>query len=438
MGDIAVKKTIVLIIALCLCLSMCSCNSIDKIKKSLAGTSGSSSDASEAASVNSKDYTADAYSFPNNPAEFTPVSEDDYFCYQYLNKKQKTAYKALVNAAQHMNMMLFSVGKCTSNDVAVAVQAVMCDYPQLFWLNQSYGTQIDDKDAKVTFNDPDGDYSYICADETDRNYKMSQMYAKIDDFIKAEINASMSQYEIELKVHDWLCSITDYDNDAAGASANRDSRGYEESWTAYGAIMNGKAVCAGYARAYQLVMNYLGINCTCIMAQSNDQIHMVNAVCIDNKWYYVDVTWDDDAIGDLDYIHDYFNLSYAEISGTHLVFESFNTLDSSADFSESKFNIALPEAADTEKNYYSMKDLYISSEGEFKQKISSIFSNASANGKNTVEVRLGFCTPTADLMKKLIKDNDIMSVAKQYYGPVKNISYGIMNNGAIYLRVNKR
>lgn len=438
MGDIAVKKITVLMIALALCLSMCSCKSIDKIKKSFGNASKSSSTVSETVSVNSKDYTAEAYSFPDNPAEFTPVPESNYFCYQYLSKKQKTAYKALINAAQHMNMMLFSVGKCTSNDVAVAVQAVMCDYPQLFWLNQSYGIQIDDEDAKVAFNDPDGDYSYICADETDRNYKMSQMYAKIDDFIKAEINPAMSQYEIELKVHDWLCSIVNYDNDAAGASANRDSRGYEESWTAYGAIMNGKAVCAGYARAFQLVMNYLGINCTCIMAQSNDQIHMVNAVNIDNKWYYVDVTWDDDAIGDLDYIHDYFNLSHDEISGSHLLFENVNNLDSSADFSESKFNIALPEAADTTKNYYSMRDLYISAESEFKQKISDIFSKASANGKNTVEVRLGFCTPNTDSMKKLIKDNDIMSEAKRYYGSVKNITYGIMNNGAIYLRVNKR
>ena len=63
--------------------------------------------------------------------------------------------------------------------------------------------------------------------------------------------------------------------------------------TAYGVFMKKKAVCAGYARAYKLLCDRLGVTCICVEGQVNGENHMVNYVRIGKKWYYVDPTWCD-------------------------------------------------------------------------------------------------------------------------------------------------
>ena len=63
--------------------------------------------------------------------------------------------------------------------------------------------------------------------------------------------------------------------------------------TAYGVFVNKSAVCAGYARAYKLLMDELGIPCICVSGFVGGESHMINLVKISKKWYYVDPTWCD-------------------------------------------------------------------------------------------------------------------------------------------------
>lgn len=71
--------------------------------------------------------------------------------------------------------------------------------------------------------------------------------------------------------------------------------------TAYGALVNGKAICGGYAKAFKAVMDRLGIPCVCVQGYSYKDgssefvAHMWNAVKLDGMWYAVDVTWNDTA-----------------------------------------------------------------------------------------------------------------------------------------------
>lgn len=77
--------------------------------------------------------------------------------------------------------------------------------------------------------------------------------------------------------------------------------------TAYGALVKGKAMCGGYARAFKAVMDRLGIKCVLIQGsaysgnsvaglEAGFEAHMWNAVEIGGLWYGVDVTYNDGAV----------------------------------------------------------------------------------------------------------------------------------------------
>ncbi len=64
-----------------------------------------------------------------------------------------------------------------------------------------------------------------------------------------------------------------------------------ESFGAAGVVVNHRAVCNGYATAFQMFMGMLGIKCE--MISSGQLNHAWNRVMLDDEWYMVDVTWDD-------------------------------------------------------------------------------------------------------------------------------------------------
>ena len=58
---------------------------------------------------------------------------------------------------------------------------------------------------------------------------------------------------------------------------------------AYGALIEGKAVCNGYADAFNIFLDKLEIPNYKVVSED----HIWNAVYVNNKWLHVDLTWDD-------------------------------------------------------------------------------------------------------------------------------------------------
>ncbi len=88
-----------------------------------------------------------------------------------------------------------------------------------------------------------------------------------------------------LLVHNYLIEKIDYDL----------SLQYNQ-FHEYNALVEGKAVCYGYARAFGLLMNKLGVETVTETGRmtSNPRIrHAWNRVKINGKWYFIDLTWDD-------------------------------------------------------------------------------------------------------------------------------------------------
>lgn len=89
-------------------------------------------------------------------------------------------------------------------------------------------------------------------------------------------------------------SGTDYDKIYAAHEYLRSRVSYTDNGsymvqTAYGALINKEAVCEGYAKAYKILLNAMGIECDVVINAE----HAWNVVQLDGKWYLVDVTNDD-------------------------------------------------------------------------------------------------------------------------------------------------
>ncbi len=63
--------------------------------------------------------------------------------------------------------------------------------------------------------------------------------------------------------------------------------------TAYGALINGCAICQGYASAYQLLCEAANLYCCMVEGEADGVGHMWNLVALNGETYYVDVTWAD-------------------------------------------------------------------------------------------------------------------------------------------------
>ena len=73
-----------------------------------------------------------------------------------------------------------------------------------------------------------------------------------------------------------------------------DKRAKEEDTTyksniAYGPLLQGYAICGGYTDAMQLFLDKMSIKNFKVASKD----HIWNAVYLDNKWYNLDLTWDD-------------------------------------------------------------------------------------------------------------------------------------------------
>lgn len=92
------------------------------------------------------------------------------------------------------------------------------------------------------------------------------------------ITSDMDTYQIVLTLYDYIANSVSYDYVDSS----------DEPYTAYGAMVNKKAVCQGYSLLfYRLLLDY-GIDNRIIVSKT----HAWNLVCVDGQYYECDVTWD--------------------------------------------------------------------------------------------------------------------------------------------------
>jgi len=166
-------------------------------------------------------------------------------------------------------------------------------------------------------------------------------------------SAKLSDYRKEKRIHDYLVRTVKYD------LKTKDTGDNDNAYSSYGALVEGKAVCNGYAQAMKLLCDLSGVQCEMISGTADGENHAWNLVKLSGSWYHVDVTWDDPAPDDPTRIfYHYFNVD-----------DSFMNRDHQWEVSD------YPQAEGTTHNYYVINELRCRDFGEFADKCRTIFES---------------------------------------------------------------
>ena len=101
------------------------------------------------------------------------------------------------------------------------------------------------------------------------------------------ITPDMSDEQKVKAIHDYLIYNANYVNNGNYETA--------ENW-AYGAggvLLHKEGVCQSYAFAFYMMTTSAGMDCRVVTGTAKGGGHAWNQIKVDDKWYYIDCTWDD-------------------------------------------------------------------------------------------------------------------------------------------------
>ena len=217
-----------------------------------------------------------------------------YPYYAMLDNRGKSIYRQIYANAKEVYPVFMPVEQVTLDQLRNIFSAVYNDHPELFWLETAYSCKYRRDGSCVEIE--------LQFNRTVQNLDDARaVFEGNASQIVSEAQNLSNDYEKEKFVHDELIEKVSYN---LGAEMNQ---------SAYSALVNGQTVCAGSARAYQYLLQQLGIPCYYCTGYAGER-HAWNIVALDDGYYNVDATWDDSGNGQ----YDYFNKTDADYASSHI------------------------------------------------------------------------------------------------------------------------
>lgn len=359
-----------------------------------------------------RDSTVKLDIYPNSDL-FDSVGKFDRVQYNTLSKSQQTIYIIMDNAIYDMSTGYVKLGKCSTEDIETAYHALRCDRPEYFWLPLTYTLRTSDTGSEIRFAKKSDEWLYSKSEREELEKKIRN---DLEAFLDT-VDGSMTDYELELKAHDFLANRAEYDH-----SALQDPDARPHAWSVIGVFEYGKAVCEGYSRAFQLMCFMLGLDCTVVTGETTEP-HMWNLVKIDGDWYHVDLTSNDT---DSTPYHFFFNVT----TDYMLKGRSIDPVASVIFDSDSRCNLFLPRSDETTYNYHIVNSSYIASMSQVESTVVSHICNAVRSGKRRVEFavseELGFVFGDTDASQKFDLERCVSAANAELSATqrIRSYSYG--------------
>lgn len=131
--------------------------------------------------------------------------------------------------------------------------------------------------------------------------KQDAIKAEVKKVTKEIIKDDMSALDKEIAINDYLCKTAEYD-DAALENAEKNNfksvdASFNDSFNAYGILLNKKGVCASYAASFKLLADEAGLESIVVTGYLNGNVpHAWNRVNIDDQWLTIDSTNNDNEV----------------------------------------------------------------------------------------------------------------------------------------------
>ena len=139
---------------------------------------------------------------------------------------------------------------------------------------------------------------------------------KVDEIIESLELDDKTDFEKIAAIHDYICDNVEYESAEKGDNTVR---------TAYGALIEGKAVCQGYSVSLYRLLLEAGIDNRIIFGKGlsdtgDSGAHTWNIIELNDEYYYIDATWDDAG-----YQYQYFMVpAEAGFEDSHVADESYD------------------------------------------------------------------------------------------------------------------
>ncbi|MDR1961720.1 MAG: hypothetical protein LBQ16_05500 [Gracilibacteraceae bacterium] len=209
-------------------------------------------------------------------------------------------------------------------DILGIYNAVVCDYPEIFWSDNYIYTRTTTR-AGNRYKNVEFAYTMTAA-ERDEAQKRIDAYTTA---CLSGIARDASDFDKILYVYEYIIRNTEYD---LASEYNQEIASV---------FLNGRSVCKGYAKATQYLLHKLGIACSTISGNATGRgLHAWNLVRADGDYYYLDTTWGDPDLEQKSYAsYDYFLVTAGDLAATHMPYTDY----------------PLPECVATRLNYYNVK-----------------------------------------------------------------------------------
>lgn len=232
------------------------------------------------------------------------------------------AYDAIARGVKNGETTI-SLSDCSvlAEDIHMLIDTYMKDHPEAYTFPRTYMYSAYLKDGKQYVADLILEY-YTGYDE--------HLFDHMANLFLDAVKDAETEYQKALMLYDILEEYVEYDYDAVNVvGPNGEILDQEalKAHSAYGAMVNGKAVCEGYSKAYQYLLQRLGIECYIVtgISKRDGGAHEWNLIKLDGHYYQTDITWDD--VDSLDNIyHSYFNVTTARILEEHYIEDPYGLL----------------------------------------------------------------------------------------------------------------
>lgn len=192
-----------------------------------------------------------------------------------LENLKKTILNGLDSSSSKIYVTTY---KITYEEFQTIYSNVINDNPKLFYVSSSYS---------YNFNKTTGYMNYVVPEYVMTSSQINSAKIIYEAGVQkalSQINNTMSEIQKALVLHDYLANISTYTD----LNATGDKPSYH---SAYGIYLDGYTVCAGYTLSYSDLLHRVGIDSKYVI--SDEMSHAWNVIKINNKWYNVDLTFDE-------------------------------------------------------------------------------------------------------------------------------------------------
>ena len=313
--------------------------------------------------------------------------------YLSLDASEKEIYNSIVEGAKNYSKEIKISREIKKERLEEICEMIIIEENSLYYLSDEYILTHNALTGKVTsiVLNYKYDYEELAYLNTMTEEKVAEILSKTDD--------SMSDVDKLRIFHDEIIFFFIYATEGRYIS------------TPFGALVEGNALCEGYARAMAILCNKSGIeNMIATGTQYNsdgngnttEEAHMWNMIKVDGLWYNMDVTWDDPAsikdgreLGD-----DYISYSYFLIPNNELR----PTLSIRTDLVEP------PMAYSLDSNYFVYYGYYAESYDEAKEILEKAIKDGYERGDHYVRIKLSTPALYKEAAYKLFSKKEIFTI----------------------------